>query len=399
MSLAKGFFRTFPHIKKSAKLGSHSGSGLLTESSSSTPAAQREEEVDVLLDIPLELRTPAQRARLFELISASSQARRRKRKKRRKRRLPRTSSRLSRCRKLWRFRSCSSSTLSSTSPSVPRRQILMVQTLQQTTEYPQLLYVSSGRCPCCWSCLSCRLNGIDMYMAGFPGHAAPRAVLLFFRQAQDPRHHGLVQNCRKLRILRSCSSLLVIDIFRSAEAVPHGLDFSADHRDSPVAVQWSMSPLCGVQILRCCRGEDLVAPTVAARTLSTTSYLAVTCLVFAFKSTGFWTFLGVTSENVPVFSAIGSTLDTCLRQVTVAFGFFSHIFYGKVDLGSRFCAMLGSSVDTCFASVFATFWPMSLLCSSCRFFWVPSWRRQSSSDGCIRREVFCEGQLINAVMS
>ena len=273
----------------------------------------------MLLDIPLELRTPAQRARLFELISASSQARRRKRKKRRKRRLPRTSSRLSRCRKLWRFRSCSSSTLSSTSPFVLQRQILMVQTLQQTTEYPQLLYVSGGRCPCCWSCLSCRFNGIDMYMAGFPGHAAPRAVflcfpwpmmlrimagthhavagftgydapravLLFCRQAQDPRHHGLVQNCRKLRILRSCSSSLVIDIFRSAEAVPHGPDFSADHRDSPVAVRWSMSPLCGVQILRCCRGEDLVAPTVAARTLSTTSHLAVTCLAFAFKSTGF----------------------------------------------------------------------------------------------------------------
>ena len=108
----------------------------------------KKEEVDELLAISLQLRTPAQRARLHELIS-SSQARRRKRKKRRKRRLPRTSSRLSRCRKLWRFRSCSSSTLSSSSPFVPQRQILMVQTLQQTTEYPQLLYVSGGRCPCC----------------------------------------------------------------------------------------------------------------------------------------------------------------------------------------------------------------------------------------------------------
>ena len=34
-------------------------------------------------------------------------------------------------------------------PFVPQTQILMVQTVQQTTEFPQLLYVSGGRCPCC----------------------------------------------------------------------------------------------------------------------------------------------------------------------------------------------------------------------------------------------------------
>ena len=77
------------------------------------------------------------------------QEKRRKRKKRKKRRLPRTSSRPSRCRKLWRFRSCSFSTLSSSSPVVPQRQILMVQTIQQITEFPQFLYVSGRRCPCC----------------------------------------------------------------------------------------------------------------------------------------------------------------------------------------------------------------------------------------------------------
>ena len=175
--------------------------------------AEKKEEVDVLLDIPLQLRTPAQRARLFELISASSQARRRKRKKRRKRRLPRTSSRLSRCRKLWRFRSCSSFTLSSTSPFVPQRQILMVQTLQQTTEYPQLLFVSGGRCSCCagrachavstalmcswlvflvtlhlalcfcvfaWPMMLRIMAGTHHAVAGFTGYDAPRAVLLFF---------------------------------------------------------------------------------------------------------------------------------------------------------------------------------------------------------------------------
>ena len=34
-------------------------------------------------------------------------------------------------------------------PFVPQRQILMVQTIQQTTEFPQLLYVSGGRCLFC----------------------------------------------------------------------------------------------------------------------------------------------------------------------------------------------------------------------------------------------------------
>ena len=38
----QGFFRTFPRKKKSAHLGSHSGSELLPESSPSTPAAQLE---------------------------------------------------------------------------------------------------------------------------------------------------------------------------------------------------------------------------------------------------------------------------------------------------------------------------------------------------------------------
>ena len=42
----------------------------------------------------------------------------------------------------------------------------------------------------CWSCLSCRLNGTDMYMAGFPGHAAPHAVFLCFRLVQDASHDG-----------------------------------------------------------------------------------------------------------------------------------------------------------------------------------------------------------------
>ena len=34
-------------------------------------------------------------------------------------------------------------------PFVPQRQILMVQSIQQNTEFPQLLCVSGCRCPCC----------------------------------------------------------------------------------------------------------------------------------------------------------------------------------------------------------------------------------------------------------
>ena len=46
MSLLKGFFALFPKSKKSAKLGSHSGSELLAESSPSTPAAHVDSWVD-----------------------------------------------------------------------------------------------------------------------------------------------------------------------------------------------------------------------------------------------------------------------------------------------------------------------------------------------------------------
>ena len=49
MSLGKGFFALFPKNKKSAKLGSHSGSELLRESSPSTPAAH----VDALSGVEL----------------------------------------------------------------------------------------------------------------------------------------------------------------------------------------------------------------------------------------------------------------------------------------------------------------------------------------------------------
>ena len=53
------------------------------------------------------------------------------------------------CRKLWLSRSCRPSKALDIPPFVPQRQILMVHTVLQTSEIPQLLYVSGGRCPCC----------------------------------------------------------------------------------------------------------------------------------------------------------------------------------------------------------------------------------------------------------
>ena len=118
--------------------------------------------------------------------------------------------------------------------------------------------------------------------------------------------------------------------------------------------------------------------------ISTTSYLAVTCSVFAFGVQDSGLFWVLTSENAPVFSAYW--FNTGYMSTSVYGGFWYFFTYFLRQGGPRIplCAKLGSTVDTCFASVFVTFLPMSLLCSSCRFSGVPSWRRQSSSDGCIR---------------
>ena len=55
--------------------------------------------------------------------------------------------------------------------------------------------------------------------------------------------------------------------FRAADADPYGPVCSADHGDSTVAAYFGGRCSCCrvVQVLRCCRGEALGAPTVAAR--------------------------------------------------------------------------------------------------------------------------------------
>ena len=151
----QGVFRTFPQNKKSAELGSHSGSELLPESSPSTLAAQLKEEMEVLFAVPLELRTPAQRARLRELVIASSQARRRKRKKRRKKRTPRTSSLPGRARR--RQRQWSACYAGFTGYNTPRVMFPSVDAR------PKMLCIMAG------------MHQEDSYVV-FAGDDAPRAV-------------------------------------------------------------------------------------------------------------------------------------------------------------------------------------------------------------------------------
>ena len=53
----------------------------------------------------------------------------------------------------------------------------MVQTLQQTTEYPQLLHVSGGRCPCCAgrACHAVLTALVCTWLAATDSHAAPNS--------------------------------------------------------------------------------------------------------------------------------------------------------------------------------------------------------------------------------
>ena len=213
-------------------------------------AKKRADEMQSLLSVPRDLRTPAQLRRFQELAAQSSDSwvsLRRKRKKKRKKKAPKASSSRGRARRRqrqWHF--CVTGSTGYVPlpvfplvsgrlvmlgimagmeqkgfkfvdiPFVLQTLLLMVQTIQQTTEFLQLLYVSGGRCTCCvgrayhaalvstttvcaqgWLCwFRCAssvfllifgiLAGMDqkdscrgMYRAGIAGYNTPRAVLSF----------------------------------------------------------------------------------------------------------------------------------------------------------------------------------------------------------------------------
>ena len=78
-------------------------------------------------------------------------------------------------------------------PFVPQRQILMVQTIQQTTEFPQLLYVSGGRCPCCAgrACHAALVSTTAVCAQGWLcWFRYALAVFLLVVAGQDLRHLG-----------------------------------------------------------------------------------------------------------------------------------------------------------------------------------------------------------------
>ena len=134
---------------------------------------------------------------------------------------------------------------------------------------------------------------------------------------------------------------------RAANADPHGPVCSADHGDSTVAAYFGGRCSCCrvVQILRCCRGEALGAPTVAARReiwdflrpLVSDSHLfgVRVCLwrtrvrIFREMTPGM-----VSVLNTPRFDS-GYIFGVSLRSILEEFP-------------SYFSAMLGSTVDTSF---------------------------------------------------
>ena len=175
----EGVFRTFPRVKKSPKLGSHSGSELLPESSPSTLSAhqmeeerqraekkgqtqerrsrhmRREmvEELFALGNLSTALRTPSVERRIAELVEAidsgdSSAPPRRKRKKRKKRKTPKSSSFPSSS-SVWirrggqgsRSRSCGR-------PCVHQRQVLAVHVVRVLRGAPVPVHRQSGGHSC-----------------------------------------------------------------------------------------------------------------------------------------------------------------------------------------------------------------------------------------------------------
>ena len=154
----------------------------------------------------------------------------------------------------------------------------------------------------------------------------------------------LVRQCRKLRILRSCSPSLAVNIpFVPQTQFPI---VQAIHQTTEIP-QLLLIGRCSccrvVQILRCCRGEALGAPTVAARReicdflrpLVSDSHL------FGVRVCLWRTRLWIFREMTP---GIVSVLNTPRFDSGHIFGVSLRSLLEKCP--SYFYAMLGSTVDT-----------------------------------------------------
>ena len=154
---------------------------------------------------------------------------------------------------------------------------------------------------------------------------------------------------RKLWSFRSCSSSLASTSFCSAEADPHGPVCSADHGDFAVAAYFGGR-------CPCCAGSCRFSGAAVEKTLAlpqlqlveksvtfyVSSYLAVTCSVFAFGVQDSGLFWVMTSGNVPVFRACW--FNTGYMSTSVYGGFWKIFIRFRP---SYFSAMLGSTADSC----------------------------------------------------
>ena len=152
-------------------------------------------------------------------------------------------------------------------PFVPQTQVLMVQTIQQTTEFLQLLYVSGWLCwlRCTSRCFLFPVRrplmlgimaGMDqkdsccgMYEAGIDGYVAPRAVFVFpvlrtmmlgIMAVMDQKNTFSRLWSRQCKLSGS-AAVPQLQFFEGRHhpcrgaLASHGPDCSSDLRDSPVA--------------------------------------------------------------------------------------------------------------------------------------------------------------------
>ena len=137
-----------------------------------------------------------------------------------------------------------------------------------------------------------------------------------------------------------------------------------------------------VQVLICCCGEDLGAPTVAVRS----SVFGSHSFGVRLQCTGFWIFLG---DDI---SAYWFNTGTCLCQFTEAFEKISHIFCVKVDLQWDFrvhSSSCGAHCDVVYSPFEWLYHRCHCICRDLVLFVgrLPWLRGPNVLRGCLRRDV------------
>ena len=185
-----------------------------------------------LLAVPSALRTPEQKRRIDEICAESlasrfSQPGRRKWKKKRKKKLPRCALPRHGCRR----------------PCVHQRQVPAVRTPVVTQR--QVPTMHSFMLPVQF--LDRVLDMPVVVLRQVPGLMVQKTVVRPQLQSIEGRRHSLPFSRGKFPMVQT--------IHQTTEILQLLFDF-----------RWSMSLLCRVvQVVRCCCGEDLGAPTVAVR--------------------------------------------------------------------------------------------------------------------------------------